>query len=68
MKVELSTMDWRKYLKSNNPVAAALLSKMGYSKSERIQVKKELATEFIVEVTKLNKTRIEELRREQKGK
>lgn len=39
--VELKKKNWRDYLKSNNPVAAALLSKMGYSETERIEVKKE---------------------------
>lgn len=34
-------MNWKKYLQSNNPVAAALLSKMGYSDQEKIQVKRE---------------------------
>ncbi|WP_240468760.1 transposase [Gracilibacillus sp. YIM 98692] len=38
---ELKKQNWRKYLKSQNPVAAALLSKMRYNESERIQVKKE---------------------------
>jgi hypothetical protein len=37
----LRKLNWRTYLKSNNPVAAALLSKMGYSDKERIEVKKE---------------------------
>lgn len=31
----------RSYIKQNNPVAAALLSKMGYNKKERVQVKME---------------------------
>lgn len=29
------------YIESNNPVAAALLSKMGYNEKEKVQVKKE---------------------------
>lgn len=33
--------NWREYIQSNNPVAAALLSKMGYAEEERVQVKKE---------------------------
>ncbi|GAA0615610.1 hypothetical protein GCM10009001_36060 [Virgibacillus siamensis] len=41
LTVHLRKKNWREYIKSNNPVAAALLSKMGYSESERIQVKKE---------------------------
>jgi predicted transposase/invertase (TIGR01784 family) len=34
-------MNWKQYIQSNNPVAAALISKMGYSRTERVQVKKE---------------------------
>jgi predicted transposase/invertase (TIGR01784 family) len=34
-------MDWRDYIYSNNPIAAALISKMGYTENERVQVKKE---------------------------
>lgn len=41
LKVELKKQNWRAFLTSNNPVAAALLSKMGYKQTERIQVKKE---------------------------
>lgn len=39
--VELRKMNWRQYIHSNNPVAAALISKMGYSPTERVLVKKE---------------------------
>ncbi len=41
LKVELKSKNWRDYLKQDNPVAAALLSKMGYSEEEKVQVKKE---------------------------
>ena len=41
LMVELRKMNWRKYIHSDNPVAGALLSKMGYSALERVQVKKE---------------------------
>ncbi|WP_066255433.1 Rpn family recombination-promoting nuclease/putative transposase [Neobacillus drentensis] len=41
LMVELRKMNWRQYIHSNNPVAAALISKMGYSQIERVQVKKE---------------------------
>nr|WP_026287182.1 transposase [Gracilibacillus lacisalsi] len=41
LKIELKKQDWRSFLRSNNPVAAALLSKMGYKNSEKVQVKKE---------------------------
>ena len=39
--LELRKHNWRNYIRSNNPVAAALLSKMGYQKKERVQVKLE---------------------------
>ncbi|PRR70696.1 Rpn family recombination-promoting nuclease/putative transposase [Neomoorella humiferrea] len=38
-KVQLKRLPWRQYINSNNPVAAALLSKMDYSPRERVQVK-----------------------------
>lgn len=47
LKLELRNMDWRKYINSNNPVAAALLSKMGYSEKEKIQVKREFLRMFL---------------------
>jgi predicted transposase/invertase (TIGR01784 family) len=34
-------MNWRSFIHTNNPVAAALLSKMGYTEKEKVQVKKE---------------------------
>jgi hypothetical protein len=39
--VELRKKDWRQYLKQDNPIAAALLSKMGYTEEERVPVKRE---------------------------
>ena len=39
--LELKKHNWREYLKSNNPAAAALLSKMDYKEKERVQVKLE---------------------------
>ncbi|AZN42742.1 transposase [Paenibacillus albus] len=39
--VELRKKDWRQYIKQDNPIAAAMLCKMGYTKDERVQVKKE---------------------------
>ena len=41
LMLELRKMNWRSYIHTNNPVAAALLSKMGYSEKEKVQVKKE---------------------------
>jgi predicted transposase/invertase (TIGR01784 family) len=40
-KLELHQHDWRKYIKQDNPTAAALLCRMKYSQEERVQVKKE---------------------------
>ncbi|MHA6259344.1 Rpn family recombination-promoting nuclease/putative transposase [Sporosarcina sp. CAU 1771] len=39
LMLELKKKNWRDFLNSDNPVAAALLSKMGYKKKERVQVK-----------------------------
>jgi predicted transposase/invertase (TIGR01784 family) len=39
--VELRKQNWRNYIRSDNPIAAALLSKMGYTESERIELKKQ---------------------------
>ena len=41
LMLELKKMDWRLFINTNNPVAAALLSKMGYTKTEKVQVKRE---------------------------
>lgn len=41
LTLELKKHNWKDYIRSNNPVAAALLSKMGYQKTERVQVKLE---------------------------
>ena len=41
LMLELRKMNWRSYIHTNNPAAAALLSKMGYSDKERVQVRKE---------------------------
>ncbi|WP_041432516.1 hypothetical protein [Syntrophothermus lipocalidus] len=40
-KLELKKLDWREYIHSDNPVAAALLSKMGFRPDERVRVKLE---------------------------
>jgi hypothetical protein len=37
--VQLKRENWRNYIRQDNPVAAALLSKMGYTKREKIEVK-----------------------------
>src|SRR5699024_3208450 len=41
LKLHLITKNWRTFIKQDNPIAAALLSKMGYTEKERIQVKLE---------------------------
>lgn len=41
LMLELRKMNWRSFIHTNNPAAAALLSKMGYTKKEKVQVKKE---------------------------
>ncbi|KJE28590.1 hypothetical protein LG52_2846 [Geobacillus kaustophilus] len=41
LTIELRKLPWREYIRQDNPVAAALLSKMGYNEDERIEVKKE---------------------------
>ncbi|HUW63650.1 MAG TPA: Rpn family recombination-promoting nuclease/putative transposase [Spirochaetia bacterium] len=38
-KLELKKLDWRNYIRSDKAAAAALMSKMGFRKEERIQVK-----------------------------
>ncbi|WP_211211499.1 transposase [Heyndrickxia acidiproducens] len=41
LTLHLVKKNWKDYIKSNNPLAAALLSKMGYTEKERVQVKLE---------------------------
>ena len=41
LTLELNKHKWQDYIQSKNPVAAALLSKMGYQNKERVQVKLE---------------------------
>ncbi len=40
-KLELKKLSWREYINLDNPVAAALLSKMGFPEKEKIRVKLE---------------------------
>lgn len=49
LTLHLRKQNWRKFIQKPNPVSAALLSKMGYSEIERIQVK----LEFIKILTRL---------------
>lgn len=39
LMLELKKKNWRDYINSDNPVAAALLGKMGYRAEEKVQVK-----------------------------
>jgi predicted transposase/invertase (TIGR01784 family) len=39
LTVQLKRENWRNYIRQDNPVAAALLSKMGYTKREKVEVK-----------------------------
>ncbi|MBB5354198.1 putative transposase/invertase (TIGR01784 family) [Anoxybacillus mongoliensis] len=39
--VELRKQNWRNYIRQDNPIAAALISKMGYTESERVELKKQ---------------------------
>lgn len=41
LQLHLIKLNWREYIRSDNPVAAALLSKMGYQEHERVQIKME---------------------------
>lgn len=52
LMLELKKKNWRDYLQSNNPAAAALLSKMGYSEQEKVKVK----MEFLRMITKMELT------------
>ena len=80
LMLELRKLNWRDYIKSDNPAAAALLSKMGYTKKERVQVRKEflrmiarmeinpararLINDFFEKYLLLNKEEEEELMKE----
>ena len=39
--IQLNRLNWHDFLKQENPIASALMAKMGFGKSERVQVKKE---------------------------
>jgi hypothetical protein len=47
--LELQKRNWRDYVRSGNPAAAALMSKMGYQPEEKVQVK----LEFLRMLTKM---------------
>lgn len=39
LTLHLRSMQWRDFIRKDNPVVAALLSKMGYSSEQRVQIK-----------------------------
>jgi hypothetical protein len=39
--IQLNRLNWRDFLKQENPIASALMAKMGFKDEERVQVKKE---------------------------
>jgi flagellar biosynthesis/type III secretory pathway protein FliH len=41
LPIVLKKRNWRDFLKQNNPIAAALMAKMGYNEDEKVQMKKE---------------------------
>ncbi|MFD2706728.1 Rpn family recombination-promoting nuclease/putative transposase [Salibacterium lacus] len=41
LMIQLKQQNWRQFIHTGNPAAAALLSKMGYNEKEKVQVKKE---------------------------
>src|SRR5699024_8201087 len=49
LSLHLRKMNWRDFIKKDNPVAAALLSKMGYHEQEKVKVK----LEFLKILTRL---------------
>jgi hypothetical protein len=79
-KLELKKLSWREYIHRDNPVAAALLSKMGFSRKEKVLVKleflrlltrlkldparMELITGFFETYLQLNRQEEEQLNRE----
>ena len=79
-KLELKKLSWREYIRRDNPVAAALLSKMGFREEEKALVKleflrllarlkldparMELITGFFETYLRLNQQEEEQLKRE----
>ncbi|WP_127583917.1 Rpn family recombination-promoting nuclease/putative transposase [Paenibacillus koleovorans] len=56
--VELFRCNWREFIDSSNPIAAALLSKMGYTKSERRQVRTSFLRMILRLTAKLDQARL----------
>ncbi|RKQ12320.1 transposase [Oceanobacillus bengalensis] len=57
LQLHLIKLNWRAFIESDNPAAAALLSKMGYRDDERVQVKLEFLK--MVSRIKLNEAKVE---------
>ncbi|MBS4024365.1 MAG: hypothetical protein KGZ96_01680 [Clostridia bacterium] len=43
LMIQLRKLPWRKYIRSNNPVSAALIGRMNYTEEEKISVKIEFS-------------------------
>ncbi|ANB61706.1 transposase, YhgA-like family protein [Anoxybacillus amylolyticus] len=61
LTVELRKQNWRDYIRHDNSIAAALLSKMGYTESERIEWKKGMAAKEIAGLTDLAEEEVRNL-------
>ncbi|MEK3901580.1 Rpn family recombination-promoting nuclease/putative transposase [Paenibacillus sp. FSL R7-0179] len=58
LKVELRKQNWRRFIDSDNAVAAALLAKMGYTTREAREVRREFLRMFIKLRTRLDQGRL----------
>ncbi|MFC6649225.1 Rpn family recombination-promoting nuclease/putative transposase [Paenibacillus rhizoplanae] len=58
LKVELRKQSWRRFIDSDNAVAAALLAKMGYTTREAREVRREFLRMFIKLRTRLDQGRL----------
>ena len=58
LTLELNKKNWREYIKDENPVTAALLSKMNYTKTEQGELKREFFRMLIKLETRYDKARM----------
>lgn len=58
LKVELRNQNWRRFIDSDNAVAAALLAKMGYTTREARDVRREFLRMFMKLKTRLDQGRL----------
>ncbi|OIJ09350.1 hypothetical protein BKP35_16930 [Anaerobacillus arseniciselenatis] len=58
LTLELNKKNWREYIKDENPVTAALLSKMNYTKTEQDELKREFFRMLIKLETRYDKARM----------